>query len=54
MNAKLNTQLNAVAATIAINTILALSVAGLFSGNSAEQNTQVAKVETITVVAKRA
>jgi hypothetical protein len=46
------TKIIAVVATVAVNAVLAAAVVNLFEGNKAD-NVQVAKVETITVTAKR-
>jgi hypothetical protein len=47
------TKIIAVAATLAVNVILAAAVVNLFAGDKT-YDVQVAKVETITVTAKRA
>jgi hypothetical protein len=49
------TKIIAAAATVAVNVVLAVAIIGLFGdNNSANDNVQVAKVESITIVAKRA
>jgi hypothetical protein len=49
------TKIIAAAATVAVNVVLAVAIIGLFGDiNSANDNVQVAKVESITIVAKRA
>jgi hypothetical protein len=49
------TKIAAIAFTVVVNAVLATAVVGLFGGEAANTAyTQVAKVEQITIVAKRA